>query len=60
MSNGTVLQQSTCNGNPQQYFWLIPQGNGTLRIMAGTGRTLDVRDNNRSNGTPIQQWEFLG
>ena len=61
LSNGTLVQQNSLNGTPQQQWELIPTSNAAYEIMnVATGKVLDVIGGSKSDGTQIQQYTYLG
>ncbi len=66
-SDGTLIQQWSSNGFQQQQWQLVPAGGGSCleeaycAIMNNlSGKVLDVTGSSTSNGTQIQQWDYLG
>ncbi|MCC8537021.1 ricin-type beta-trefoil lectin domain protein [Xanthomonas axonopodis pv. poinsettiicola] len=57
-TNGTGIQQYSCNENVQQ-MWSVVSGSGYIRGVP-SGLVLDVKDLGTSNGTTLQLWNGLG
>ena len=60
-ADGTLLQEYSLNGTPQQQWQFIATASGAYEIQnAGTGKVLDDTGDSTANGTLIQQWNYLG
>jgi hypothetical protein len=60
-ADGTLLQQYSLGGTPQQQWRFIATSGGYYEIQnAGTGLVLDDTGDATENGTLIQQWSYLG
>lgn len=59
--NGTLIQQSSVNGQGQQQWVFYPVDNGFYYILnASTGKALDNPDGSLADGALLQQWDYLG
>lgn len=58
---GTLVQQNSLSGTPQQRWTLVPTDSGYYEIVnAVSGRVLDVIGEATVNGAGIQQYDYLG
>lgn len=67
-SNGALIQLYQCLGpnqmNQRWYLFPVPEWTGYYNVYqivaAHSGKCLDVKDYNLSDGAPLQQWDCLG
>jgi hypothetical protein len=59
LTAGVQLQQWDCNGSMQQVFWLTETEKGMRKVMAVSGRVLDVLALSRHDGAAVGQWDFV-
>lgn len=61
-TDGTAIQQYTCNGTAAQQFQFVPAGGGYLRIAnrGNSAEVLDVTDVSTADNAPIQTWTYGG
>jgi Trehalose utilisation/Ricin-type beta-trefoil lectin domain len=61
-TNGTAIQQNTCDGTTAQQFQFQYADGPYLRINTrnNTAESLDVTDKSTSDGAPIQLWSYTG
>lgn len=60
-SNGTNIQQWSCQNNPNMMFRLVEAGGGYYQIKhASSGKCLDVSGYGTSNGSNIHLWSCHG
>jgi hypothetical protein len=61
-SNGTAIQQYTCNGTNAQQFRFQPTSGGYVRIdnRGNPTESLDVTDRSLADGAKIQLWSYGG
>ncbi|MBV8371252.1 MAG: RICIN domain-containing protein [Candidatus Eremiobacteraeota bacterium] len=56
-SNGTKIQEWSCNGYPQQNWTITSQGGGIYTIVNQlSGKALDDTNASTANGNQMQQW----
>ncbi|GAA2859891.1 hypothetical protein Acy02nite_56010 [Actinoplanes cyaneus] len=61
-TNGTAIQQYTCNGSTAQQYQLAPTSNGYVRInnRGNATQALDVTDVSTADNARIQTWAYGG
>ncbi len=59
-SNGTAIQQFTCNGTQAQNFQFQPTNQGFVRVnvQLNTAESLDVTNVSQADNAPIQLWSY--
>jgi hypothetical protein len=57
LTNGTRIQLADCNTNPVQRFTLTP---ARTLLNVSSGRCVDIKDWNGSNGAALQLWDCAG
>lgn len=59
--DGTLVQQYSLDGMPQQQWQFFPVAGGSFEIRNwGTGKVLDVMGVSSADGALVQQWSYLG
>ncbi|MBU2665139.1 RICIN domain-containing protein [Actinoplanes bogorensis] len=61
-TNGTAVQQYSCNGSTAQQFQLVPTSGGYVRInnRGNSAQALDVTNVSTADNAPIQTWTYGG
>jgi hypothetical protein len=61
-TNGTPIQQFTCNGSNAQQYQFVPTSGGYVRInnRGNTAQALDVTNVSAADNAPIQTWTYGG
>jgi hypothetical protein len=57
LANGTPIQLADCNANPVQRFTLT---SARTLVNVSSGRCVDIKDWNGSNGAALQLWDCAG
>jgi hypothetical protein len=61
-TNGTAIQQYTCNGTNAQQYQFVPTSGGFVRINnhGNSSQVLDVTDVSTADNARIQTWSYVG
>lgn len=61
-SNGTRIQQYTCNSTTAQKYKFIPTGSGYYKLVRGgtSDQVIDIQDRSTANGAKAHLWTYVG